>query len=183
VLSAGNAVRTGPVVLALMLAGAAWASAAEPARLEVLGYAGPVPGEWKREQPSSPMRLAQFRLPGESEAYLIVYFFGAGQGGSVERNVARWTSQFSAPAGGRVSPEVEVRREANPRVTTVRLQGDYRRGVGAAGGAPVLRDHVLVVGIIETPRGTAFAQLYGPRGSVDGHDAAFAVFLDGLAPR
>ena len=77
--------------LALALAAAAAAQDGQP-RLEVLGYSGPVPASWQREQPSSSMRLAQFRLPGEPEAHLVVYFFGAGQGGTVEMNVARWSA-------------------------------------------------------------------------------------------
>ncbi len=167
--------------LALSFAAAAAAQDGRP-RLEVLGYSGPVPASWQREQPSSSMRLAQFRLPGEPEAHLVVYFFGAGQGGTVEMNVARWSAQFSGPGGAAVTPEVHVRRDADPRVTLVRLAGDYRRGVGAASGAASLPDHVLLAAIIETPRGTAFVQLYGPRATVQRHDEAFGAFLDGLAP-
>jgi len=128
------------------------------------------------------MRLAQFRLPGEPPAHLVVYFFGVGQGGTVDMNVARWTAQFTRPDGAAVRPEMNVRREAGPRITLVRLDGDYRRGIGAAAGAPPLRDHVLLAAVIETPHGTAFAQLYGPRATVQSHHDAFTAFLDGLEP-
>ena len=42
-------------VLALSFAAAAAAQDGRP-RLEVLGYSGPVPASWQREQPSSSMR-------------------------------------------------------------------------------------------------------------------------------
>src|SRR6266404_2072893 len=56
------------------------------------------PGGWLSETPSSSMRVAQYRLPaaeGDSEAAsLVVYYFGPGQGGSVEANLDRWISQI-----------------------------------------------------------------------------------------
>src|SRR3982074_3165456 len=45
------------------------------------------PAGWVTEQPTSSMRVAQYKLPkveGDSEdAGLVLYFFGKGQGGSV----------------------------------------------------------------------------------------------------
>src|SRR6185369_2986306 len=39
------------------------------------------PDGWTSEPPSSSMRAAQYRLPGESgDANLVVYYFGQGQG-------------------------------------------------------------------------------------------------------
>src|SRR2546423_9790738 len=56
------------------------------------------PNGWSRETPSPGMRFAQYQLPaaeGDAEpASLVVYYFGAGQGGSVQANLDRWTGQI-----------------------------------------------------------------------------------------
>src|ERR1044072_9534883 len=52
------------------------------------------PDGWISEQPSSTMRVAQYRLPGDAgDANLAVYYFGPGQGGSGEGNPGRWVEQ------------------------------------------------------------------------------------------
>src|SRR5881396_600245 len=52
------------------------------------------PEGWVSERPSSSMRVSQYKLPaadGDSEAAsLVVYYFGQGQGGSVDANLERW---------------------------------------------------------------------------------------------
>ncbi len=150
--------------------------------LEILGLLTEVPASWQREPPASAMRLAQFRLPGEPHAMLVVYFFGAGQGGSVGQNIARWSSQFSAPGGIPVTPRVRVLSDASPRVTLVDLEGTYRRGVGSASAAQALPGQALLAAIVEAPKGTAFVQLWGASATVRMHQAAFEASLHGLAP-
>ena len=46
------------------------------------------------------MRVAQYGLPGPAgEATLGIFFFGPGQGGSVEANIERWFGQFKQEDG------------------------------------------------------------------------------------
>src|SRR5215471_18652665 len=56
-----------------------------------------VPANWKSEA-ERPMRLATYTVPaapGDSEGGECgVYYFGQGQGGSVEANLDRWIGQF-----------------------------------------------------------------------------------------
>src|SRR5262245_30928276 len=58
---------------------------------------------WVSERPTSSMRVSQYQLPaaaGDSEgASLVVYYFGAGQGGSVDANLERWIGQMQSPDG------------------------------------------------------------------------------------
>jgi hypothetical protein len=66
------------------------------------------PPAWTDRAPASQMRVAEFvvpKAPGDPEdGELIVHYFG-GTGGSVEANLARWTSQFqSAKEPGRTGP-------------------------------------------------------------------------------
>src|SRR5262245_4855791 len=64
------------------------------------------PDGWVNEG-SRPMRAATYRIapaPGDkTSAECGVYFFGAGQGGTVEANLERWKSQFKDPSG-KVAP-------------------------------------------------------------------------------
>src|SRR5438876_8810802 len=57
-----------------------------------------VPDGWVSAQPSSKMRVAQFKLPkaeGDNEdGELVLYYFGANQGGTAEANIDRWISQI-----------------------------------------------------------------------------------------
>ena len=49
-----------------------------------------VPAGWQATAPASAMRVAEFVLPGAAggagDAAVVVYFFGAGSGGSVQAN-------------------------------------------------------------------------------------------------
>jgi len=58
---------------------------------------------WVKEQTTSSMRVAQYKLPkteGDPEdALLVLYFFGATQGGAVQANIDRWISQMQQPDG------------------------------------------------------------------------------------
>src|SRR5258708_3647705 len=58
------------------------------------------PAGWTAEPPSSPMRVVTYRIPaaaGDAEpGELAVFFFGSGEGGSVDANVHR----SSAPLSG-----------------------------------------------------------------------------------
>src|SRR5262245_13882966 len=55
------------------------------------------PAGWKTDAPQ-PMRAATYTVaavPGDkANADCVVYFFGAGQGGTVDANIERWKGQF-----------------------------------------------------------------------------------------
>ena len=60
-----------------------------------------VPKDWKEEQPSSSMRIAQFRVPGnDGDGELVVF---SGIGGSVDANLNRWYGQFKSETENSVS--------------------------------------------------------------------------------
>ena len=73
------------------------------------------PAGWKIA-PSQPMRAATYMIPpapgDTANAECGVYFFGAGQGGSVEANLDRWKSQFRAPGGKPAAARVATRTAA-----------------------------------------------------------------------
>src|SRR5262249_23892302 len=62
------------------------------------------PDGWTVEKPSSAMRVAQYKLPkvegDKDDASLVLYFFGATQGGTAQANIDRWIGQMKQSDGG-----------------------------------------------------------------------------------
>jgi hypothetical protein len=111
----------------------------ETRRETAAGLSYAVPVAWETDTPSSGMRAAQYKLPssssGEETPELVVYFFGVGQGGETEANIARWIGQMEQ-ADGKPAAEQATRaatKIGDFRVTTVRVNGTY---MGSAAGMP-----------------------------------------------
>lgn len=173
--------RTVAVALAAsLLAGGAGAGG----RVSVLRYSVPVPAHWQAQSPASTFRLAQFRVPaarGAADGEVVVFHFGAGQGGSADANVARWTSQFTGPGGAPPSPRRESFRAGSLPATVVELAGSYARGVGGASGAPK-PDQMLMAAVVEAPEGNVIFQLHGDRATVEANRRPFLEMVRGWKP-
>jgi hypothetical protein len=163
-------------VLALLASAACGSGGGAP--ITLLEYEAVVPTSFVARPASSSMRLAEWsvtRTDGTS-AEVIVYYFGEGQGGSAEANIARWSSQFTSPEGGAVTPRVGT-LDGTAFVTTVaEFEGAYARTIGPAGGgggATAEPDQGLVAAVVETPRGNLFLQLFGDRAAVADARAEF----------
>lgn len=149
-----------------------------PTEASFLGLTAPKPESWSTFPPSSGMRAANYRVPGlegAGPAEVVVFFFGAGQGGPVQMNIDRWVGQFQAPGGGPVEPvrsEMEVDGMA---VTMVELEGEYR-GMGSE----FKPDRRFVAAIVEAPVGRVFIRLVGPTATVKANEPAFATLVEGL---
>jgi hypothetical protein len=171
--------------IALVLA----AGAALPLRaraqstVTLLDYRTAVPAGWVSRAPSSAMRLAEYTVPGPDAAggaEVVVYFFGKGQGGSVESNLARWKAQFSTPDGSPV-PETVTRDSTGAfPITIAEYRGTYARGIGTGSPEQAKPGQALIAAIAETPRGTLFIQLFGPAARVVAERDALVRFAKGL---
>ncbi len=146
---------------ALLCASAAFADAAA-------GISWKMPESWKADPPR-PMRAATYKVApakGDSEeAECGVFFFGAGQGGSVQANVDRWVGQFE----GAKAPEQKKEKIAGFEVTTIELEGTYAQASMMAPNAPKTPHpgYKLVGVIVEAPQGPVFFKLTGPKKTVD----------------
>lgn len=174
--------RSRPVTEALLLfllcAGLA---ASETTRtLSFLDLTADVPVSWRTESPGSRMRVAELAIPGSEPGRLIVYFFGRGQGGTPEANIARWRGQFSNPDGRPVEPHLTRFQAAGIPITLARFEGSYARGIGAGSGAPRRVDQILLAAVLERESGNVIIQLFGPSATVREHEAAFGRFLHSL---
>ena len=142
------------------------------------------PAGWVSERPSSSMRVSQYQLPaaeGDSEAAsLVVYYFGAGQGGSVDANLERWIGQMQS-SDGRPSKEkakTETTTVNGLKVTLLDVSGAYTGGdMGGGGSAQTKPNFRMRAGVIETPKGAYFIKLVGPEKTVGRWDQEFQDFV------
>jgi hypothetical protein len=168
-----------PAVLGLFLAAG---RAGGQSSVSLLDYQTAVPATWTPRAPASTMRLAEYVVPTDDKggAEVVVYFFGKGQGGNVDANLARWKAQFSTPDGSPV-PETIVRDSAGAfPITFAEYRGSYRRGIGTGSADSVRAGQTLIAGIAETPRGTLFIQLFGNSARVAAEKPVFLQFVRGL---
>lgn len=170
-------------LLALALSAAPHLVAAQAATVTLLGYETTVPAGWTSRPPASTMRLAEYTIGGAGGAEVVVYFFGKGQGGAVEPNLARWRGQFSNPDGSPVPERITRDSSGAFPITVAEYTGTYARGIGAGDASQAKPGQTLVAAIAETPRGTMFAQLFGPTARVAAERDALVRFIKGLRDR
>lgn len=146
-----------------------------------LGLKSSVPGNWQSIAPSSNMRLAQYAIPGELNAEMIVYYFGPTQGGTAEANINRWVSQFRTVSDQPVKPLISnFKTTGGFDVTWVELQGEYARGVGSGPVGKFQSNQKLIAAITRTHKGNLYIQLHGDVEVVNHHQDDFLIFVKGL---
>lgn len=181
-MSHRRSLRTMAVALALLPA--SLVASAQAPTVTLLEYRAKVPAGWTSRTAASTMRLAEFIVPfpgGKDTAEVVVYYFGAGQGGGIEANLARWKSQFSDPTGKPVYEKVTRDSSGTSPLTIAEYRGTYARGIGAGSAPGAARPNTtLIAAVAETPRGTLFFQLFGPTKAVDAARSAYLGFVRGL---
>jgi len=136
-------------------------------KFEVATKSFAAPASWKKEQPTSTMRKAQFST-GETE--IVFFYFGGGQGGGTQANVDRWLGQFQEPEGVSSSSE-EVGKEKT-KITTVAAKGTYMSGPPFGKKTPK-SGYALRGAIIELSDGPVFAKMTGPAKEVTAATSSF----------
>jgi len=150
-----------------------------------LEYEALVPPSFVARPATSSMRLAEFDVPRTdgTRAEVIVYYFGEGQGGSADANIARWGTQFSTPDGGHVTPHVMDVSGTAFTTTLAEFEGAYARGVGLGSGTGDAEpDQALVAAVVETPRGNLFLQLFGDIAAVEDTREDFLHMVTSIHP-
>jgi hypothetical protein len=141
------------------------------------------PSAWKSQGPR-PMRAATYTVPaapGDKEpGEVAVFYFGPGQGGSVQANIQRWIGQFEQPDGKpSAGKEKTAKRTINGLpVTTIDLSGTYKAAAGPMAPTPVSKPGYRLLGaIVEGPQGAVFFKFTGPAKTVAANQAAFESLL------
>jgi hypothetical protein len=139
------------------------------------------PAGWKAEA-ERPMRLATYTVAPGAEC--AVYFFGPGQGGSVEANVDRWIGQFLQGDGKPSKSAAKIAKLTvhGWPVTTVDVSGAYTAmgGPTAKSDAPAMPGYRLLAAIVEGPQGSVFFKCTGPAKTIAANQAAFDKMLASL---
>lgn len=139
---------------------------------------------WIVEKTTSSMRVAQYKLPkadGDAEdGSLVLYYFGAAQGGPVQANIDRWINQFQQPDGS--SSQSKAKTETTTvnglKVTTVDVAGTYTAEMMPGGGdRHNSANYRLRAAVIETPKGNYFAKLVGPANTIAKWDQAYNEYV------
>ncbi len=133
----------------------------------VAGVSWSVPSGWE-PGPERPMRVATYWVgTGSTQADCAVFFFGPGQGGTVEDNINRWIGQFTLPGGGSAKDKAAINKEtiAGLDVTTIDLAGTYMASMGGPMSSQKEErpDYRMLGAIIEAPQGPVFFKLTGPK--------------------
>lgn len=142
-----------------------------------------VPEGWLSGEPSSQMRKAQYRIPGEAgDAECVVFYFGPGQGGDARANAERWAGQFTQP-DGRASTEVMKTESLDVNglnVMWVEVKGTYKASPMMGGSAEPNPGYMLFGAIASGPDANWFFKLTGPEATVEANRSAFDAMVRSL---
>ena len=124
------------------------------------------PTSWKVSEPK-PMRMATYAIPaapGAEAGECGVFFFGRGQGGSVDENLDRWVKQFE----GASTPKKSDETVHGLKVHRIDVSGTY-----LAPGGPMMQSQGKKSGwrlsgaIVEAPDGLVFFKCVGPAKTIE----------------
>lgn len=165
-------------VLATMLT----LAAATGVTVELGGLKSTTPKSWKEVAVQNPMRLKQFTVPGkDGEAELVIFYFGQGEGGSVQANVDRWKKQFQPPEGKTLDQvsKTETLKLPTTQATLLDVAGTYMfkaRPMDPGPGEP-RANYRMLAAVLESPKGNYFIRLVGPEKTVDKSRKEFTGWL------
>jgi hypothetical protein len=149
----------------------------------VAGLKWTAPTGWKTEEGTRPMRAATYVIApaagDTANAECVVYFFGNGQGGSVQANLDRWKGQVLGPDGKPAEAKIAKKTIHGLAVTTIDTSGDYG-GMGGpmAASKSVQNNYRLLGAIVEGPDGNVFLKFTGPAKTIAASQAAFEQLLN-----
>jgi hypothetical protein len=130
------------------------------------------PSGWVKEEPSSSMRKAQYKVPDKEkkgkDAQLALFYFGPNND-MLDANVKRWAQQMGAD-----DPKAEV-IQGKCKITLVDLKGTY---TGDKDAGP-LENARLLAAVVEASDGPWYFKLVGPADTVGPWREQFVTMLKG----
>ena len=137
------------------------------------------PGAWKEMPKRSMMRAATYQAEGAAgAAEIAVFYFGPGQGGDVESNIARWVGQFQETAGDAVTRSTRDVNGLKQYLVKV-SEGTFSSGMPGGPAGPQ-KEWGMEAAIVEAPSGSYFFKMTGPAKTVSQHSEAFHSLLKSI---
>lgn len=139
-----------------------------------------VPSDWIVESPSSSMRIAQYKLPGETSGNAEIAVFNR-IGGSVKQNIDRWIGQFIQPDGSSSQQKADLTQfvVGSLRVDRIYLEGTY--SAGAMGGSPAQQTGFCLLGyIVNMPDGPYYFKAVGPTETIKLWETSIDQFIKNI---
>ncbi len=139
---------------------------------------------WIVETPSSPMRRAQYKVPGPGgEGECAVFYFGPGQGGDPMSNAVRWADQFTLSDGssaqsGMKTSEIDA---GGLKVVLVEVAGTYKGGMTMTAAPAVPKPGYRLLGAVAPgPDANWYFKFTGPDSTVSAQRDAFLSMVRSL---
>lgn len=145
-----------------------------------------IPDSWKKVETSSRLKIpkVEFRIPGSNgTARMKAFYFGPGQGGSVDANLNRWKGQFEAGKGRKkLEPERSSKTVNGIEVHTLDVTGTFSPSMPRGkqrGATPGTR---MLAAIAKVEGKKVFFKLVGPKQTVRAAKSDFDAFVSSLKP-
>lgn len=145
------------------------------------------PAGWKTT-PERPMRAATYVVPpvapDTATSECVVYFFGRGQGGSVNDNLERWRGQVLGADGKPATAKLDTRKNGGLTISRIDSTGSYT-GMGGpmATSTRAVPGYRLLGAVVEGPGGNnLFVKLAGPAKTVTANEKQFDQLLASFRP-
>jgi hypothetical protein len=140
------------------------------------------PSGWIAEEPRNPMRRAQYRLAGAdgaADGECAVFYFGPGQGGDAQGNVARWVTMLTTPDGRPVEGKVSTQKVGDRNVTRVEAAGTYHPMAMTFGSEPPPPQPgwILLGAVVPGPDANWFFRCAGPEKTIAKQRPAFDALI------
>ena len=152
------------------------AAAERPARPAVDVIKFDAPAGWTKEEPSSTMRKAQYKVPDKEkkggDAQLALFYFGP-RNDMLEANLQRWAQQMGAD-----DPKTEV-IQGKCKIHLVDLKGTY---TGDNDKGPQENQRLLAA-VVENADGPWYFKLVGPAATVGPWKDEFITMLKGAGTK
>lgn len=143
----------------LTLTYSAPSSSPQPVAFRVGPFRFDRPPSWRWAPPSGTFRAAQLekKLPDGTLLTLTFSRFSAGEGGSVQANLDRWSAQFTSPPNS----QPQTKKGPEGSLTLIRYEGTLRGGT-PGGPTQNLSQALLLGAILEAPGELIIMKLAGP---------------------
>ncbi len=152
----------------------------------VCGLSFVVPKTWVDAKPLNPVRARQWTVPalksGGAPGEVVIFFFGAGQGGDTKSNIDRWLTNVTAPDGSPAQSDITMRSVNGFKITQLLVFGTYTNPMAATPGMPATPKpgFGLIGAVIERPEGSFFFRFTGPEALIKSQLVPFTKFLDSV---